>query len=143
MNVWQGFMAQAQGATVFSDDLHTQNGALLVGKMGSVLAIEANRLPNGVLKLPERLERPEKYSWIEHAERNVIFSAASRGISTEGTTLVCPWAACAECARAMIQAGIVRLVRLYLHPSWWDESIALGDQMLTEAGVEIVTLKSG
>lgn len=105
--------------------------------------VACNEFPSGVSYTPERWERPLKYSFIEHAERNVIFEAARKGYRTQGATLLSPWAACADCARAIIQAGIVQLVRFDNHGpnERWDESIAIGDTMMREAGVEIVELK--
>lgn len=100
-----------------------------------------NEFPHGVGYAPERWERPLKYSYIEHAERNVIYKAASSdwGVRTSGLVMVSPWAACADCARGIIQSGIKKLVtqRHGPNPPHWEESIALADGMLMEAGVEI------
>lgn len=51
-----------------------------------------------------------KYIWMEHAERNAIYLAARRGVSTEGCTMFVELTPCVECARAIIQAGIVQVV---------------------------------
>src|SRR4051812_44655189 len=61
-----------------STDPSTQNGAVLVHNMGKgrervVVANGANHFPAGVKESPERWERPAKYAWVEHAERNAIF----------------------------------------------------------------------
>jgi dCMP deaminase len=47
---------------------------------------------------------------MEHAERDAIYKAAFVGMQTEGATLYVPWFACADCARAIIAAGITRVV---------------------------------
>ena len=87
-----------------------------------------------------RLERPKKYAFIEHAERNAIYAAACKGEATAGGTLYCPWYACADCARAIIQAGIVRVIghkqMFDRTPEHWKETIAYGNEMFREAGVE-------
>ena len=126
-------------ADIYSDDLHTKTGAVLVNREGQVIASAANTLPIGVTNWG-RLARPKKYSFIEHAERTVIFAAARQGECTSGATLYCPWFACADCARAIIQAGIVRVVghkqmfdRAGDH---WCDSIAYGNEMLREAAIE-------
>jgi len=59
---------------------------------------------------PERLERPTKYLWIEHAERNAIYNAARAGTATEHCTLYADITPCMDCARAIVQAGIVEVV---------------------------------
>lgn len=125
-----------------SQDKHTQNGALLRSARGIVITA-ANRLPP-IVVTENRLERPEKYMFIEHAERNVIYAAARAGIGTHGATLYCPWFACADCARAIIQCGVAKVVghvkpRLCT-PTRWKSSIAAADAMLWEAGVEMLFL---
>lgn len=59
----------------------------------------ASDLMTGVEDLTERFERPMKYHYFEHAERNAIFTAARHGIRTEGATLYVQALPCVECAR--------------------------------------------
>jgi dCMP deaminase len=131
-----------------SPDPSTQNGAVLMDDDGRILVGAFNEFPNGVLYTDERWERPTKYFYIEHAERNVIFDAAASGIATRGLTMVCPWSACADCARAIVQAGIKTLVRHRLANDEsttnerWNQTIVAGDEILTEGGVEIVHVDS-
>ncbi len=125
-----------------SRDPSTQNGALLVDDEGTVLVHDINRFPQHIAESDKRWERPLKYKFIEHAERNVCYAAAREGIATKGLTMVCPWAACADCARAIIQSGIKCLVtHKQAHdktPEQWKEEIAIALSMLEEAGVEVV-----
>jgi dCMP deaminase len=135
-------------ADIHSDDPHTKLGAILMNEH-QVIGLGANRLPirisflgstNGVGNAT-RLTRPKKYSFIEHAERCAIYDAARRGISTVGAELYIPWFACADCARAIIEAGICRVIghkQMFDHVGdyHWNESIAYGNEMLAEAGVE-------
>lgn len=125
-------------ASTHSDDPATHNGAILRTVDGRLI-FGANHLPEGVLKTPDRLERPNKYAYMEHAERDVILLAARRGVKTEGATLYVPWYACADCARAIIGAGIIRVVghkqMFDKTPERWRASIAQGDEMLDEARV--------
>jgi dCMP deaminase len=124
-------------AVTQSDDIHTQNGAVLVTPRGDIISA-ANHLPASVKKHDERLQRPLKYSYIEHAERNVIYRAAKMGMPTKHATLYCPWFACADCARAIICAGITEVVGLAHPPAHgpWQESCDRGDEMFREAGVK-------
>ena len=56
--------------------------------------------------IEERQERPEKYYWFEHAERNSIYNAARIGVSTKGSKMYMTCGVpCADCARAIINAG--------------------------------------
>ena len=114
-----------------SPDPSTQNAAVIMQSNDCIIpaTLSVNKFPRGVLYEPERWERPIKYSYIEHAERNAIYAAARLGIPTAEKTLVCPWAACADCARAIIQSGISRLITLApreddTHDRW---QVVMGD----------------
>lgn len=131
-------------AAVHSTDPSTQNGALLVMPPGIMVVKDANRFPDGVRESAERWGRPLKYSFVEHAERNVIYRAARLGVRTEGMTMYVPWVACADCGRAIIQAGINLLVGhdavMHKGRADWYESIRLADEMFREAGVQVLRL---
>lgn len=129
-------------AALESNDPNTQNGALLRARNGAITTA-ANQLPP-IVALPERLASPAKYSYVEHAERHVLYRAARAGIKTEDATLYCPWFACADCARAIILSGVTRVVghskpRL-LTPPRWQETIKIADDMFRETDIEIVLL---
>lgn len=123
-----------------SDDPNTQNGAVLVTSEG--IAVDCNRLPKGCMRTLERTTAPLKYSWMAHAESGAILRASGNGWATAGTTLVCPYAACVECAKTMIAAGVTVLIRhkqcMDRTPQRWKQSISLVDTMLKEAGVRIL-----
>lgn len=129
-----------QTAAEHSDDPHTQNGAVLVPRDGFVAAA-ANCLPAGIGHRRERFERPEKYRWLEHAERGAIYAAAKQGTGTAGAVLYCPWWACMDCARSIICAGIREVVGLAAArnatPARWEPEIAAAEEMLREAGVSM------
>ena len=122
-----------------STDPSTQNGAVLITKHNNRIC-GANHFALGVKESEERWTRPLKYNFVEHAERNVIYAAARQGLATDGATMYCPWFACADCARAIIQAGIVEVVGHdtpihATHPNWRD-SIKLALEMFDESGVK-------
>lgn len=138
----------AYKAATKSPDPSTQNGAVIpyaaldhVENTIEKNVSACNEFPPGVQYLPERLERPLKYSFIEHAERNVIFKAAAMGLVLTGKTMYVPWFACADCARAIICSGITRVVghqrMLDATPDHWKESIAHAMTMLKEAGIQL------
>lgn len=123
-----------------SPDPSTQNGGILVDDDWETQVTSWNAFPSKVEETPERWERPQKYFYVEHCERNLIYWAARNGIKTSGLTMVVPWAACADCARAIIQGGIKRLIRHYNSPVHgnWNDSIVAGDEMMKECGIEII-----
>jgi dCMP deaminase len=123
---------------LYSTDRSTQNGAILVG-WGTIFAWGANRFPEGVEETEARLERPAKYDFVVHAETSVIYHAAKKGISTRGLILYAPWSACCECAKGIIESGILRVVahRTIMDASYnqWVKSIETAKTMFKEAGV--------
>lgn len=142
-------LREAYSIATGSPDPSTQCGAL-IGRVcedtaGVYLDVEAwacNTFTKGVNATPERLERPLKYAFIEHAERGAVFHAAMRGVQCKGATMVAPWAACTECARSIVQSGIATLVRHKQasdrSPERWIESIQQADGILLAGGVQIV-----
>jgi len=136
----QGLSVAYSFAEKFSTDPSTNNGAIIVNDEGKVLSYGANHFPRGIKNLPERWERPAKYQYVEHAEREAIFMAAREGIKVEGTIMYCPWYACPDCARAIIETGVREVVghqfTIDNTPERWMGIINIAWNMLTEAGVK-------
>lgn len=133
-------MEQARFVASWSKDKKTGVGAVIVNDENTELVMGYNGFPRGMDDDKEsRHERPEKYLWTEHAERNAIYKAAREGISTNGTIMYVTYFPCHECTRAIIQAGIKKLVSPEpdLDHHKWGESWRTAHEMLTEAGVEI------
>lgn len=128
----------AKVAAERSHDPRTQNGVVIASGQAFVTSA-ANVFPMAGWRQWD--EPPEKYTFIEHAERSAIHWAARVGCPLEGTTMYAVWAACPDCARAIIDAGITKLVCLTkprLHtPDRWMTAIRIGDRMLADAGVQI------
>ncbi len=70
-----------------------------------------------------------------HAEVNAICQEAKNGVSIDGATLYCRMTPCRNCAMAIINSGIKRVVVQRLYHSG-DESI----KMFKEAGVKFETM---
>lgn len=99
-----------------SHDPHRQVGAVIVDVDGSILAEGTNAPPRQLALSKAQSMRaiaddPQwKYFMLEHAERNAINSAFASGISLGGTTMYATLYPCADCARAIVSAGISRLI---------------------------------
>lgn len=139
MTDYTDLMRHAYDVALDSPDPSTQNGAIILDSAGVTIGLGNNRFTIGMRPTPDLFERPKKYAYIEHAERNAIFSVLYEG-RTSPHTLICPWAACADCARAIVQSGIVRLVRHEREGGRWLGSIEDGDKILHAGGVEIITI---
>ena len=136
------FMEQAKFVASWSKDKNTKTGAVVVDDENTELVMGYNGFPRGADDDTDqrRYERPEKYVWTEHAERNAIYKAARLGISLKGTKMYCSYFPCVDCARAIIQAGIVKLYteKPDLNHATWGDSWINAITMFKECGVEIV-----
>ena len=129
-------MARLVGS--WSKDRSRKCGAVIVDSRNVLVSIGWNGFPRGINDdVDARHERPVKYKWAEHAERNSIFNAAANGHHTLGCTMYLPWYPCADCARAIIQAGIAEVV--CIEPDWndpvWAADFAVVREMFKESHV--------
>jgi len=136
------FILQATVIAQKSKDPSTKVGCVIVGDDNAILSMGFNGFPRGVDEHnPARWKRPEKYNWVEHAERNAIYNAARHGINLSGSRAYLNWEPkpCADCTRALIQAGIKEIVgpnRPFSGKGAGKHySIDHADVMLREAGV--------
>lgn len=143
MNWDRKFLDQAALVASWSKDASTKVGAVIVGPDNEVRSQGYNGFPRGVQDdVKERNERPAKYLFTEHAERNAIYNAVRANIPIKGCRLYlnyspCP---CADCARAIIQSGIVEVIGNDVpfpgKGEQWEASIAASKAMCDEAHVK-------
>lgn len=138
------YMVEAYMRSLSSPDPSTQNGAVLLGADGSMIGFGCNDFPDGVDRRHWHGEKADKYARVVHAEVTAILDAAINGNSTFNSTLVCPWAACSNCAKHIARAGVATLVRHHWEDQTtndsWKIDCDLGDEIMTEAGVEIIEI---
>ncbi|MBQ3786668.1 MAG: dCMP deaminase family protein [Lachnospiraceae bacterium] len=107
------FMGVATLASMRSKDPNTQVGACIVSEENKILSMGYNGFPMGCSDDIFPWEREgelvnTKYAYVSHAELNAILNF--RGGSLEGTKLYVTLFPCNECAKAIIQCGIKKLV---------------------------------
>jgi dCMP deaminase len=138
-----GMLAARNFASAYSDDLDTQTGCAIFDRRGVLVASGSNKLPLGITKTEKRITRPDKYSWIEHAERTAIYQTVSTPITLVGTTMFLNWFPCADCARAIVAVGIQRLVYMIKPERMADPRYGFeaSTEILKAAGVELVEYK--
>jgi dCMP deaminase len=138
---WKDYFRNiAQQVKLKSKDKYTKIGAVIVGKDNEIVSTGYNSFPRGIHDgVDSRQERPEKYYWFEHAERNAIYNAARIGVSTRDCTMYLTCGIpCADCARGIINAGIRRIVcEDHDDPigSKWTAHTERSNIMFREAGV--------
>lgn len=135
------YLQGAFGAARHSTDPNTQVGAMLVIPRQGPLVSSWNFVPPAISSAGYPRKPEHKNYCTEHAERAVIFKALQNGLPVKHLHLYCTWAACAECARAIIDFGISRVVTssvlLERTPDRWRESVLQGLSMMRDSGVQV------
>jgi len=128
-----------------SKDLSSKIGSVLT-RDNMVLSCGFNGIPKGCNDNAEyRNERPEKYYFYEHSERNCLYFAARNGINTNNSVLYTLAVPCSDCARGLIQAGVSKVYYHYQHNAnfefenpKWAESVKRSLEMFDESGVKCI-----
>ena len=140
---YKRWMEKAQQFADWSKDTSTQVGCVIVDNDNRLVSQGYNGFPCGVVDtIPARYDRPLKYMYTEHAERNAIYNAALMGTSTKNCYMFTQLFPCVDCARGIIQSGIHTLVTYepdFTHHKY-AESWKVAIEILTESGVNIVYL---
>ena len=136
------YMAMAKLISKRSKDPNTQVGAVIVSSDDRILSIGYNGFPNGCSddEFPwtrsAKREYDTKYPYVVHAELNAILNFRGDNKAFEGSTLYVTLFPCHECAKAIIQSGITRLV--YLDNKYQDtEDFKESLRMLKAASIMI------
>ena len=135
------FMGLAHLSALRSKDPHTQVGAAIVDENHRVVSVRYNGFPSGVSddEFPWSREGgvlDSKYAFVVHAELNAILNAPR---PVRGCTIYVSLFPCNECAKAIIQSGIKKIIYESDKYNGVDTNIA-SKRMLKAAGVQLVRL---
>lgn len=136
------FMGLAHLSALRSKDPSTQVGACIVNKSKKVVGIGYNGLPTGCDDDEFPWERDgdtlnTKYVYVVHAELNAILNSTT---SLDGCTLYVSLFPCNECAKAIVQSGIKRVV--YESDKYADTDIVKASKrILNAAGVSLCQIE--
>lgn len=136
-------MKMATDLSELSPDEETQVGAVMLSPAGRIIATSFNGFLRGAPddKLPKTREgTPNKYEFIQHAERNMLYNCAYEGIRTKDTTVVCTLSPCFECLRACFQSGVRTIYFKELYHRFEDIYVYMH---LKDVDVQVYTLKNG
>lgn len=137
------FLEIAETIKKKSKDRNTKIGALIVGDNNEIVSTGYNSFPRGIDdSVEERQQRPEKYYWFEHAERNAIYNAALIGVSTKGKKMFLTCGVpCTDCARGIISSGISEIwckkEDTTRNKELWSEHSKRSIVMFNESGIKI------
>ena len=120
------FMGLAILSSTRSKDPSTQTGACIVNDEKRIISVGYNGAPHGMddenFPWDSKGEKTgdlltTKNLWVVHAELNAILN--SHGTDLNGSTLYVTFFPCNECAKAIIQAGIKKVIylRMYSNPT--------------------------
>lgn len=130
------FMMNAFLAAQRSKDPNTQVGAVLVDNNNHICGTGYNGMPNGTTDdrhwgKSEDNPWDIKYNFVVHAELNCILNSSN----TKGSTMYVTLFPCNECAKAIVQAGITKVVYSEIRPGTNEE---ISRYILKNGGVKIV-----
>ena len=137
------FMGLAHLSALRSKDPNTQVGAAIVDENHRVVSVGYNGFPRGCDddEFPWDKEGGmlvTKYAYVVHAELNAILNSPR---PVRGCTLYVSLFPCNECAKAIIQSGITKIV--YESDKYAEtEAIYASKRMLQAAGVELVRIEN-
>ena len=121
-----------------SRDPSTKVGSVILRPDNTIAAAGYNGFPRKVDDDPEiYLDKPRKLLRVVHSELNAILT--SREPLHGCTIYVTPLHPCSQCAAAIIQSGITRVVARTdgKHSSTWATSFEEAAAMFNEAGVTV------
>ena len=135
-------LSLADEISTWSKDESTKVGAVITTEDGKPISWGFNGMPMGVDdSVPERHERPLKYRWFAHAERNAMDLSSRSDLS--GCVMFVTMSPCPNCAQSIIQRQLKTVVVkdsgwVDNLPDRWREEMTIAMEMLLEAGVNVV-----
>ena len=139
------FMGVAVLSSMRSKDPNTQVGACIVSEDRKIIGVGYNGFPMGCSDDDLRRARTggwcaTKYPYVCHAELNAILNCNNASL-LKGATLYVALFPCNECAKAVIQSGIRKIV--YLSDKYADtDATKASKRMLDAAGVKYSQLET-
>ena len=131
------FLGLAKVVSQRSHDVHTQHGCVITDKKHRILGVGYNGFPRN---MPDHIlptERPAKYRWMIHAERNALSNCVVR--PDNGTAYV-SGQCCNDCIMALWQEGVDTVVMSNNHGTiLFDEAEQkIFDTFTNNSGIKII-----
>jgi len=125
------FMGIALLSAQRSKDSNTQVGACIVNEEKKIVSVGYNGMPTGCNDDDMPWEREgdflnTKYPFVCHSELNAILNSAA--VSLKGCTLYVTLFPCNECAKAIIQSGIRKVI--YLDNKYADSDATKASELM-------------
>ena len=130
------FLGLAKVISQRSHDIHTQHGCVITDQHNRILGVGYNGYPRGLddTKLPKN--RPDKYPWMVHSERNALSNCVVR--PDNGVAYV-TGQCCNDCIMALWQEGVQTVYMIDDHGTHlFDENAKnIFDTFVQMSGIKI------
>jgi dCMP deaminase len=97
------FLGLAKAISKRSHDIHTQHGCVIADKQNRIVGVGYNGFPKGMNDSILPTERPDKYKWMVHSERNALANCIIR---PDNAIAYVTGQCCNDCIIALHQHGI-------------------------------------
>lgn len=106
------FLGLAKVVSQRSHDVHTQHGCVITDNNHRILGVGYNGFARGLDDNSLPLTRPEKYSWMIHAEKNALSNCIVR---PENGLAYVTGQCCNDCIMALWQEGVGTVIMAKSH----------------------------
>jgi dCMP deaminase len=114
------FLGLAKVVSRRSHDIHTQHGCVITDTNNRILGVGYNGFARGLNDNQLPKERPFKYPWMIHAERNALSNCVVR---PDGGIAYVTGQSCNDCIMALWQEGITKVIMSQSHGTYlFDEA---------------------
>jgi dCMP deaminase len=106
------FLGLAKVVSQRSHDIHTQHGCVITDQNNRILGVGYNGFPRGLQDSKLPTQRPDKYNWMVHSERNALANCVVR--PDNGIAYV-TGQCCNDCVISLWQEGITKVIMIDNH----------------------------
>ena len=134
------FLGLAKVISQRSHDVHTQHGCVITDIHNRILGVGYNGFPKGMNDSILPIQRPDKYDWMIHAERNALSNCVIR--PDNGIAYI-TGQSCNDCIMALWQEGIKKVVMSNSHGThlFDEKSQKRFDFFVEQTGIEIIRIE--
>lgn len=132
----QYFLGIAKVVSLRSHDIHTQHGCVITDANNRIIGVGYNGYPRGLKDHALPKDRPDKYDWMIHAERNALSNCVIR--PDNGVAYV-TGQCCNNCIMALHQEGIKKVYMANNHGThlFDQHQKDIFDKFVEMSGIEI------
>jgi len=134
------FLGLAKVVSQRSHDIHTQHGCIITDTYNRILGVGYNGYPRGMKDHDLPKNRPDKYHWMIHAEKNALSNCIVR--PQNGIAYV-TGQCCNDCAISLWQEGVEKIIMIDDHGTHlFDlEAQKRFDMFVEMSGIKIYKVK--